>query len=116
MRVGERGYLTFAVDNTSQWMPVGQPNNVQWFDSVSYSYQIDRNSSFAIGVRKVDGDPPQPNGGGNCIGVCTNVSVAYHLRLKDYEFYAAYGDPNTLTTVPQAIFKVIFYAGAQKGT
>lgn len=116
MRVGERGYLTFAVDDTAQWMPVGQPDNVQWFDSVSYSYQINRNSSFAIGVRKVAGDPPQPNGGGNCIGICTNVSVAYHLRLERYEFYAAYGDPNTLTTVPQAIFKVIFYAGAQKGT
>ncbi len=116
MRVGERGYLTFAVDDTAQWLREYGPDNIQWFDSVSYSYQIDRNSSFAIGVRKVVGDPPQPNGGGNCIGTCTNVSVAYHLRLLRYEFYAAYGDPNTLTTVPQAIFKVIFYAGAQKGT
>jgi len=116
MRVGERGYLTFAVDDTAQWMREYGPDNIQWFDSVSYSYQIDRNSSFAIGVRKVVGDPPQPNGGGNCVGTCTNVSVAYHLRLLRYEFYAAYGDPNTLTTVPQAIFKVIFYAGAQKGT
>lgn len=116
MRVGQRGYLTFAVDNTAQWLREYGPDNIQWFDSVSYSYQIDRNSSFAIGVRKVVGDPPQPNGGGNCIGTCANVSVAYHLRLERYEFYAAYGDPNTLTTVPQAIFKVIFYAGAQKGT
>ncbi|MGD0967060.1 MAG: hypothetical protein ABR949_02135 [Candidatus Aquilonibacter sp.] len=116
MRVGERGYLTFAVDDTAQWLRQYGPDNVQWFDSVSYSYQIDRNSSFAIGVRKVVGDPPQPNGGGNCIGTCTNVSVAYHLRLQRYEIYAAYGDPNTLITVPQAIFKVIFYAGAQKGT
>jgi hypothetical protein len=116
LRIGERGYLTFAVDNTAQWMPVGNPDNVQWFDSVSYSFQIDRNSSFAIGVRKVVGTPPDPNGGGDCVGTCANVSVAYHLRLKNYEFYLAYGDPNTLTTVPQAIFKVIFYAGAQKGT
>lgn len=116
MRVGQRGYLTFAVDNTAQWLREYGPDNIQWFDSVSYSYQIDRNSSFAIGVRKVVGDPPQPNGGGNCIGTCANVSVVYHLRLERYEFYAAYGDPNTLTTVPQAIFKVIFYAGAQKGT
>ena len=116
MRIGERGYLTFAVDDTAQWLRQYGPDNIQWFDSVSYSYQIDRNSSFAIGVRKVIGDPPQPNGGGNCIGTCANVSVAYHLRLQRYEIYAAYGDPNTLTTVPQAIFKVIFYAGAQKGT
>ena len=116
LRMGTRGYLTFAVDNTSQWMYVNSPDNIQWFDSVSYSYQLDRNSSFAVGVRKIQGVPPEPNGGGNCIGVCSNVSVAYHLRLRDYEFYLAYGDPNTLTTVPQAIFKVIFYAGAQKGT
>ena len=116
MRIGERGYLTFAVDDTAQWLREYGPDNIQWFDSVSYSYQIDRNSSFAIGVRKVIGNPPQPNGGGNCIGTCANVSVAYHLRLRNYEFYTAYGDPNTLTTVPQAIFKVIFYAGAQKGT
>jgi hypothetical protein len=116
LRLGERGYLTFAVDSTQQWMPAGTPDNVQWFDSVSYSYQIDRNSSFAVGVRKIVGLPPQPNGGGNCEGTCTNVSIAYHLRLRDYEIYAAYGDPNTLITVPQAIFKVIFYAGAVKGT
>ena len=108
MRVGERGSLTFAVDNTAQWMYGRSANNIQWFDSVSYSYQIDRNSSFAIGLRRVDGV--------NCIGVCSNVSVAYHLRMRDYEIYTAYGDPNTLSTVPQAIFKVIFYAGAQKGT
>ena len=116
MRLGQRGYLTFTVDNTAQWMYGKTADNVQWFDGISYSYQIDRNSSFAIGVRKIDGMPPVPNGGGDCEGTCANVSVAYHLRLKDYEFYLAYGDPNTLTTVPQAIFKVIFYAGAQKGT
>ena len=32
------------------------------------------------------------------------------------ELYLAYGNPNALTTVPQAIFKMIFYAGAAKGT
>ncbi|HTX56025.1 MAG TPA: hypothetical protein VMD47_02885 [Candidatus Acidoferrales bacterium] len=116
MRAGERGSLTFAVDDTAQSMPDGQSDNVQWFNSVSYSYQIDRSSSFAVGVRKIVGFAPEPNGGGNCIGTCTNISLAYHLRLQRYEFYAAYGDPNTLTTVPQAIFKIIFYAGAQKGT
>jgi hypothetical protein len=50
------------------------------------------------------------------MGRCSNVSVAYHLRLRASEIYLAYGNPNALTTVPQAIFKVIFYAGAQKGT
>ena len=70
----------------------------------------------AVGLRHVTGYPPQPNGGGNCEGACSNVSVAYHLRMRNAEFYLAYGDPNSLTTVPQAILKAIFYVGGQKGT
>jgi hypothetical protein len=115
IRAGDRGALTLVVDDTAQWLR-GGGSNVQWFDSASYSYQINRNSSLAIGLRRVVGYPPQPNGGGNCIGVCSNVSIAYHLRLRSEEIYLAYGDPNTLITVPQALLKVIFYAGGQKGT
>lgn len=114
MRVGNGGAVTIALDDTQQWLLNG--NNIQWFESLSYAYQIGRNSSFAVGLRRVDGNPPIPNGGGDCIGTCTNVSAAYHLRLRNSELYLAYGDPNALTTVPQAIFKLIFYAGAQKGT
>ncbi|MBV8148217.1 MAG: hypothetical protein JO092_03910 [Candidatus Eremiobacteraeota bacterium] len=115
IRVGNRGSLTLTLDNTAQWLTHG-PDNIQWFDGIAYAYQVDANSSFAIGVRRVIGYPPQPNGGGNCEGACSNISIAYHLRFRNYELYAAYGDPNTLVTVPQAIFKVIFYAGGQKGT
>ena len=114
--MGNRGALTLALDDTAQWLPNPRPDNIQWFESLSYAYQIGSNSSFAVGIRSVIGDPPIPNGGGDCIGRCSNVSVAYHLRLRSSEIYLAYGDPNTLTTVPQAIFKLIFYAGAQKGT
>ncbi|MGB6518760.1 MAG: hypothetical protein WBE79_09695, partial [Candidatus Cybelea sp.] len=116
IRVGNRGALTLAVDSTDQSMPLPQTDNIQWFDSLSYAYQISPNSSFAIGLRRVIGNPPLPNGGGDCIGDCSNVSIAYHLRLRTSELYIAYGNPNALTTVPQAIFKVIFYAGAAKGT
>jgi hypothetical protein len=114
--VGNHGAVTLALDDTAQWLPAPASNNVQWFESVSYAYQIGRNSSFAIGIRRVIGNPPVPNGGGDCTGSCSNVSVAYHLRLRRSELYLAYGNPNALTTVPQAIFKVIFYGGAQKGT
>ncbi len=116
LRVGTRGLMTFALDNTAQWMPGNAPDNVQWFEDASYAYQVTPDSSVAIGVRRIVGMPPLPNGGGNCEGVCSNISVAYHLRLKNYELYAAYGNPNTLVTVPQAILKLIFYAGAQKGS
>jgi hypothetical protein len=115
MRVGQRGALTLTLDDTAQWMPHGR-DNIQWFDGVSYSYEIGPNSSFALGVRRIIGYPPQPNGGGNCEGACSNISLAYHLRLRSEELYVAYGDPNSLTTVPQALFKIIFYAGGQKGT
>jgi hypothetical protein len=115
MRVGSRGSVTFTADNTAQWLHE-TPDNIQWFDGVSYAYQATAASSFAIGLRRVTGDPPVPNGGGDCIGDCSNVSIAYHLRLRQEEFYLAYGDPNTLVTVPQALFKVIFYFGGQKGT
>jgi hypothetical protein len=115
MRVGDKGTLTFTLDNTSQWLTSG-PDNIQWFDGVSYSYQVNRESSFAIGVRRVTGEPPVPNGGGNCSGKCSNVSIAYHVRLPHEEFYLAYGNPNTLVTVPQALLKIIFYVGGQKGT
>jgi hypothetical protein len=116
IRAGDKGTVTFTIDNTSQWMYGLAPDNIQWFDGVAYSYQVNRESSFAVGLRSVTGNPPQPNGGGNCMGKCTNVSVAYHLRLTNEEFYLAYGNPDTLTTVPQAILKVIFYLGGQKGT
>ena len=113
--IGTRSTLTLALDDTAQYFTKGT-NNVQWFESASYAYQLGVNSSFAIGLRRVVGTPPNPNGGGNCVGTCSNVSIAYHLRRNHAEYYLAYGDPNALTTTPQAIFKIIFYAGAEKGT
>ncbi len=114
IRVGNRGTLNVTLDSTQQYFTSGM-NNVQWFEGLAYAYQIAANSSLAIGVRRVIGYPPVPNGGGNCEGTCSNISIAYHLRWNHEEFYAAYGDPNALITVPQAIFKLIFYAGAEKG-
>jgi hypothetical protein len=115
IRVGSRGALTLTLDDTAQYFHAASPN-IQWFQEIAYAYQVSANSSFAIGVRRVVGYPPQPNGGGDCEGSCSNISIAYHLRLRRAEIYVAYGNPNTLITVPQAIFKLIFYAGGEKGT
>lgn len=115
IRIGNRGALTLTLDDTAQYFHAAAPN-IQWFEEIAYAYQVSSNSSFAIGVRQVIGYPPQPNGGGNCEGRCSNISIAYHLRLRRAEIYAAYGNPNALITVPQAIFKLIFYAGGEKGT
>jgi hypothetical protein len=115
LRVGNRGSLLLALDDTAQRFSKGT-DNVQWFESLSYGYQLGRDSSLAIGLRRVVGNPPVPNGGGNCVGTCSNVSVSYHLRRRHAEYYFAYGNPNALVTAPQAILKVILYLGADKGT
>ncbi len=115
IRIGNRGTLNVTLDDTAQWMYGKTPDNIQWFDALAYVYQISTNSSFALGVRRVIGTPPVPNGGGNCNGTCSNISAAYHLRLNREELYFAYGDPNTLLTVPEVLVKLIFYAGAEKG-
>jgi hypothetical protein len=115
IRMGVRGTIALTLNDTAQYLPKAR-DNVQWFESASYTYQLNRDASFSFGLRRVVGTPPSPNGGGDCIGTCSNVSIAYHQRLRHAEIYLAYGDPNALITVPQAIFKVIYYGGAEKGT
>jgi len=115
IRLGLKGTITAEVDDTAQWFSSG-PSNVQWFERLSYAYQLGHDSSFAIGLRKVTGTPPLPNGGGDCIGTCTNVSFNYHIKTRHSELYAGYGDPSQLMTVPQFILKFIYYVGAEKGT
>lgn len=115
VRAGARGTLTLAVDDTDQSFASG-PSNRQWFDRIGYTYQVGSESSFGLGLRKIIGTPPVPNGGGGCVGTCTNVSVAYHERYAHSELYFAYGDPNALSTAPQLLLKLILYTGADKGT
>ncbi len=115
LRLGMRGTLTLELDDTAQRFEAAN-DRVQWFERVGYAYLLGPHTSIAVGVRRVVGMPPVPNGGGNCEGVCSNISFAYHTRLRHAEVYFAYGNPNSLSTVPQLLFKMIFYAGADKGT
>ena len=115
IRLGVKGTFTAELDDTAQWFSQ-KPDNVQWFERLSYAYQLGHDTSFAIGLRKVSGTPPSPNGGGDCIGTCTNVSFNYHVKTRHSELYVGYGDPSRLITVPQLIFKFIYYLGAEKGT
>ena len=115
IRVGARGSLALDVDDTAQRFQTSSPN-IQWFERVGYTFQIGPESSLGLGVRRVVGFPPVPNGGGDCEGECSNISLAYHTRFPHAEFYVAYGDPNALTTAPQFLLKTIFYVGADKGT
>lgn len=130
MKAGNRGLLTFELDDTRQYLDRPQADgtllNVQWLERASYSYQLDPNTSFAIGVRRFFGPPPVPNGGNTCtiaapgnpfaLGYCPNISFAFRRRFRHDELYVSYGDASQPLTVPQFLVKLIHYVGAEKGT
>lgn len=112
LRAGQRGAITLEADNTAQYLDVGGAR-IQWFDKASYAYQLNRDSSFALGIRKIIGRPPllsyqQPDG--------VNISAAYHTKLVPWELYAAYGDANATDSTHSFLLKLIRYVGADKGT
>jgi hypothetical protein len=116
MRAGPRGTLSLEADDTRGYEDNGR-TNVQWLERVGYTYATGRNSSFAVGVRRIIGTPPivdvrsLPSFTG-----AWNVSFAYHRRSPHDELYFAYGDASQLSTLPQFILKYIHYFGAEKGT
>lgn len=113
--IGHAYTLSLEADNTQQFLSAGGVNT-QWLERVSVAFQSSRDSSLAIGLRRFSGTPPSPSGGGQCDGVCTNVSFAFHKRFGKRELYVAYGNPSLLYTTPQFIVKLIDYIGADKGT
>jgi len=103
--------LSFEADDTLYAQP--GTTAVQWLERASATFALGPDTSFVAGVRKVFGRAPlygyqQPNG--------TNLSVAFSKRRAHDEFYLVYGDAAATSTVPQLIFKYIYYVGAQKGT
>ncbi|MBV8245038.1 MAG: hypothetical protein JOZ38_03870 [Candidatus Eremiobacteraeota bacterium] len=117
-KVGTRGAFTLEADDTRQYLPTGPV--IQWLERASFAYQTNANDSVAVGVRRIIGTPPFPNGGNNICTtntlICTNLSFAYHKRLPHDELYVIYGDASQLTTTPQFIIKLIHYVGGEKGT
>lgn len=114
-RIGRALTMTLEADDTQQFL-TGGGVNTQWLERASVAFQTSRESSLAIGLRRFTGTPPSPTGGGQCSGVCTNVSFAFHKRVGKRELYIAYGNPSPLFTTPQFLVKVIDYIGADKGT
>lgn len=115
IRIARGMYLNLEADDTRQYVKNGT-NNVQWLERASIAFQSGSESSFAIGWRKFVGTPPNPNGGGMCLAVCTNLSFAYRKRFDHRELYVAYGNPSKLNSLPQFLVKLIDYIGADKGT
>lgn len=114
-RIGRALTMTLEADDTQQFLRSGTVNT-QWLERASVAFQTARDSSLAIGLRRFSGTPPSPAGGGQCTGVCSNVSFAFHKRMGKRELYVAYGNPSPLYTTPQFLVKLIDYIGADKGT
>lgn len=115
MKAMRRGLLSFEADGNFQLLDAGGRHD-EWLERVSYTYQADRDTSFAVGVRRIIGTPP-------VFGDLPqeqhswNLSAAYHRTFNGQsELYAVYGDASAFSTVPQFIVKWIRYFGAGKGS
>jgi hypothetical protein len=116
MQLGKRATLSLEADDTRAYEDNGM-TNVQWLERAGYNYATGKNSSFAVGVRRVIGTQPIVDARfvpGFASG--WNLSFAYHRRTPHDELYFAYGDASQFTTLPQFVIKLIHYFGAEKGT
>jgi len=116
MRAGIRGTVSLEADDTRAYED-GGATNVQWLERASYTYATGRDSSFALGVRRIIGTPPVLDL--TALPTFTsawNLTFAYHRRTPHDELYIAYGDASQLSTLPQFVIKLIHYFGAEKGT
>ncbi len=111
-----------------------EPVAKQWLERASVDWQLSREASFDIGLRRIIGrnlpnafqapDLPTPQAPLGIIDGSApfdyvsagNVSLAFHFLQAHNEFYVVYGDPNSLATTPALFLKWIRYIGAEKGT
>ena len=103
-------------DDSDQFLDRG-PRNTQWLERASLTWQPGRNTSLALGARRIIGVGPALEY--SAIPSYTNaynISAAFYHRWPQAELYVVYGDASQFTTVPQFIVKLIRYFGAGKGT
>ena len=109
------GLLSFELDGNIQQLDAG-PRYIEWLQRVSYTYQANRDTSFALGVRRIIGTAPVLDAA-PVYQKGWNLSAAYHRTFNGVnEIYAVYGDASAFSTVPQFIVKWIRYFGAGKGS
>jgi hypothetical protein len=114
VQVGPRGSLLFEADDTNLAMDDGETAK-QWLERGAYAYQFGPQTSLAIGVRRIIGEPPPVFDTPSFVDA-SNVSIALHDRIGADDVYLVYGDANSLRTPPQMLLKWVHYFGAEKGT
>ncbi len=119
--VAPKVHLTLEADrNSYETSHIDETSVTQWLERGTVDYQINKETQFDIGVRRIIGAnlptsyaPPDftPLDAGN-------VTAAFHYLSKSgrSEIYLVYGDPNSLVTTPAFFAKYILYLGAPKGT
>lgn len=113
VRAGRRATFTAELDDTQQF--TAGATYTQWLERAAFNLQSAPDESLGIGVRRIVGTPPmldtvQPFQSGS------NISIAYHRKTANGEWYAVYGDAAAFSTVPAVILKFVRYVGAEKGT
>jgi hypothetical protein len=79
-------------------------------------FDIDRSTSFSIGVRKLIGTaPPFPGLPVPLYTNVSNVSFSFSRRSAHDDVFLVYGDPSALSTTPALILKYVHYFGADRG-
>jgi hypothetical protein len=115
LRLAKRATLSLEAYST-QWRGDGTRNN-QWLDRANVIFDVDRQTSFSIGARKLLGTaPPFPGQGIPLYTNATNLTFALSRRRAHDDVFLVYGDPNTLSTTPALILKFVHYFGADRGT
>lgn len=112
----------------------GEPVAQQWLQRANLNWQLSRDASLDIGVRRIIGrnlpnafQVPQLPTSSDPLGVVNgfepfdfvdegSVNAAFHVLAGHNEFYLAYGNPNYPFTLPAVFVKWIHYFGAEKGT
>ncbi|MBC5804288.1 MAG: hypothetical protein GIX03_15080 [Candidatus Eremiobacteraeota bacterium] len=114
LQIGRRGSLGVEADDTMDALDHGG-RLTQWLERANLAYQFGPDASLALGARRIIGIGPTFFDSQQYVDA-TNLSLAYYRRFGNSELYAAYGDPNRLTTQHAFIIKLIQYFGAGKGT
>ncbi len=126
LKLGPITQLSLQAFDTVWYADAGY-RNIQWLERLAVTRNISRDSSFAVGLRRIIGTPPAvgnfasygvapfPVGPASFFSA-TNVSVAYAYHRKRDELYLVYGDASAAVTKPALIMKYVFYLGGEKGT
>lgn len=133
LQLAPRLHVSVETDEDSyETRYAGESSSRQWLERSTLDWQMSRFAQLDLGLRRIVGtniptayellslrspsvcaeNPYYPG----CLVSAGNITAAFHFLAGHNEFYAVYGDPNSLSTYPALFFKWIRYIGAEKGT